>query len=164
MVLHHKYHNLRICVSSPSNLISFNQAWFIVLKASSVRYNLLIFTDIIPNLHDISLPRGHQALGNKRTDWETLMLFCPALMTTLWTLRAQTQNVWLDFGRIFTGVERLTDETRWYGGWKIAQLQIYSRVFHSLYKVRRNGIKGLKEQNKSYLQWALTWCKRLLLV
>ena len=76
------------------------------------------------------------------------MLFCPTLMTTLWTLRAQTQNVWLDFGCIFTGVERLTDETRWYGGWKIEQLQIYSGVLHSLYKVRRNGIKGLKEQKK----------------
>ena len=50
--------SISIWLSSPSNLISVNQAQFIVLKASSVRYNLPIFTEIIPNLHDIYLPLG----------------------------------------------------------------------------------------------------------
>ena len=42
-----------------------------------------------------------------------------------------------------------------------------NRVFHSLYKVGRNGnigIKGFKNTKKSYLQWDSTWCQGLLLV
>ena len=43
-----------------------------------------------------------------------------------------------------------------------------NRDFHSLYKVGRNGIIGIQgfnnSKNKSYLQWGLTRCKKLLLV
>ena len=41
------------------------------------------------------------------------------------------------------------------------------RVFHSLYKVGRNGnfvFKGFNNSKKRYLQWGSMWCKRLLLV
>ena len=48
------------------------------------------------------------------------------------------------------------------------QLTLITRVFHSLYKVGRNGnfvFKGFNNSKKKVtLQWGSTWCYRLLLV
>ena len=41
-----------------------------------------------------------------------------------------------------------------------------NRVFHTLYKLGRNGyfvFKGFNNSKKNYLQWGSTWCYRLLL-
>ena len=76
-----------------------HQIWSALIKRDllSLKFHQPIqFTDIYRHYSEFTWhisPTGHQALGNKRTDWETLMLFCSTLMTTLSIMSTNTKRL-----------------------------------------------------------------------